>query len=71
MCGIAGIVGARRLGPGDADRARTLFALLMKQWRGYASFTLIDPFGRLLASLPAPRAGLCRLRSSALGSSLF
>ncbi len=39
---------------GDAERARTLFALLMKQWRGYASFTLIDPSGRLLASLPVP-----------------
>jgi len=39
---------------GDAARANTLFALLMKQWRGCASFTLIDSTGRLVASLPVP-----------------
>jgi two-component system, cell cycle sensor histidine kinase and response regulator CckA len=36
----------------DAARARTLFALLMKQWRGYASFTLIDAAGTAVVSLP-------------------
>jgi two-component system, cell cycle sensor histidine kinase and response regulator CckA len=38
---------------GDPVRVRTLFALLMKQWHGYASFTLIDPAGRVTVSLPA------------------
>ena len=36
---------SRRSGPATRSARGTLFALLMKQWRGYASFTLIDAAG--------------------------
>ncbi|MBP7569735.1 MAG: PAS domain S-box protein [Acidobacteria bacterium] len=37
---------------GDPARSRTFFAILMKQYRGYASFAVVAPNGDVLASLP-------------------
>ncbi len=37
---------------GDPTRSRTFFAILMKQYRGYASFTVLSPSGDVLVSLP-------------------
>ena len=37
---------------GDASRSRTFFAILMKQYRGYASFAVVAPSGDVLVSLP-------------------
>ena len=39
---------------GDGAKSRQFFALLMKQYRGYASFSVLDPAGKMLVSLPAP-----------------
>jgi PAS domain S-box-containing protein len=43
---------------GDGVKSRRFFGLLMKQYRGYASFSLLDPAGNVLASLPAIQAPL-------------
>ncbi len=43
---------------GDGVRSRRFFGLLMKQYRGYASFSLLDPAGNVIASLPAIEAPL-------------
>jgi len=43
---------------GDGVKSRRFFALLMKQYRGYASFSLLDPAGNVVASLPAPEERL-------------
>lgn len=37
---------------GDPERSRTFFAILMKQYRGYASFAVLSPAGDVLVSLP-------------------
>jgi PAS domain S-box-containing protein len=37
---------------GDPGRSRTYFALLMKLYPGYTSFSVIDPAGAVLTSLP-------------------
>ena len=37
---------------GDLTRSRTFFAILMKQYRGYASFAVLAPSGDVLVSLP-------------------
>ncbi|HSK09354.1 MAG TPA: PAS domain S-box protein [Vicinamibacterales bacterium] len=37
---------------GDPVRSRTFFALLMKHYRGYDSFSVVDPAGNVLVSLP-------------------
>jgi two-component system, cell cycle sensor histidine kinase and response regulator CckA len=37
---------------GDPARCQTYFALLMKQYRGYSSFSVIDPAGNVLVSRP-------------------
>jgi PAS domain S-box-containing protein len=37
---------------GDPVRSRTFFAILMKQYRGYASFAVLAPSGDVVVSLP-------------------
>lgn len=37
---------------GDPVRSRTFFGILMKQYRGYASFAVLSPAGDVLVSLP-------------------
>jgi PAS domain S-box-containing protein len=37
---------------GNPERSRTYFALLMKLYRGYTSFSVVDPGGAVLVSLP-------------------
>ncbi len=37
---------------GDPVRSRTFFGILMKQYRGYASFAVVSPTGDVLVSLP-------------------
>ncbi len=39
---------------GDPQRLRTFFVVLKKLYPGYSSFSLLDPSGNILMSLPAP-----------------
>jgi PAS domain S-box-containing protein len=50
---LSDLAGVAEVRTGDPSKSRTFFALLMKQYRGYASFSVMAPDGRVLVSLPA------------------
>jgi PAS domain S-box-containing protein len=49
---LSDLAGMPEVRAGVAVRCQTLFALLMKQSRGYASFSVIAPTGEVLTSFP-------------------
>jgi PAS domain S-box-containing protein len=49
---LSDLAGVPEVRSGDPQRSRTYFALLMKLYPGYTSFSVIDPGGAVLTSLP-------------------
>jgi PAS domain S-box-containing protein len=49
---LSDLAGVPEVRAGDPQRSRTFFGLLMKLYRGYASFSVLDLAGNVLASVP-------------------
>ena len=49
---LSDLAGVPEVVTGDPQRSRTFFALLMKLYRGYTSFSVLDPAGNVVVSTP-------------------
>jgi PAS domain S-box-containing protein len=49
---LSDLAGVAEVRTGDPQRSRTYFGLLMKLYRGYTSFLVLDPAGNVLVSVP-------------------